>query len=133
MSDMMTRSPPPIFSLYLRKLGAFGTSTMGNDLYYLKEFVDMCIQDFGEEKIVEMLKKDKSLNMKNCRRIGENWEKVKRDLNKFDVHVSRAKGFFDKIEKKDFKKMGDEDTQAFLGYTKKVPLIKIDIYCLFVF
>jgi hypothetical protein len=133
MSKNLISSPPSIYQLYLRKLGAFGSSIFGNDLYFLKEFVDLGIQDFGEERVIEMLKNDNSPNSKRCKEIAENWEDVKRDFRIFDIRLTRAKGFYDKIEKKDFSKINDKDVEEFMGYSKRISFIKEDIYTLAVF
>ena len=133
MPDNLISSPAIIYQLYHRKLGAFGSSTIGNDLYYLKEFVDLGIQDFGEDRIVEMLKADESKNSRRCRELGENWKMVSKRLKYFDIALNKSKGFYDKVEKKDFSKIDDKDVKNFLRLARKISLIKQDIYTLAIF
>ncbi len=126
-------SPHLVYQIYLRKWGAFGGSSMGNDIYYLKEFVDLCIQDFGEDNVVEMLKNDNSPNSRNYNRIAENWKSVKIKMKRLDVWLNKAKGYFDKVEKKDYTKINDKDVREFLRYSRRIPLIKPDLYSLAIF
>ena len=123
----------PLSQTYLRLWGYFCSTYFGNDIYRLKEYVDLSINDFGEERVVEMLKKDEGHNSKRCKEIGENWEHVKKKLILFDKRLSQAKVFYDKIEKKEFKKISDKNVRDALKMAKKIPLIKPDIYTLAIF
>lgn len=131
--DKLSSSTPIIYQILLRKLGAYGSSSLGNDIYYLKEFVDIFIQDFGEEKVIEMLKNDTSSNSKRCKELAENWKDFKTDWRYFDRALNRAKGYFDKIENKDFSKISEDNVRDFGRYARYVPLIKEDLYTLVVF
>jgi len=115
--------------LALRKIALFCSSTNGNDLYFLKEFIDIMINVVGEERLINMLKEDSSEINKN---LGENWIKVKLDLKKFDKIVEKTKASYDLLEDKTMDKK-DLKYKDFSEKARKIPLIKQDIYTLFVF
>ena len=118
--------------VYLRKWIYFGSTYLVNDVYYLKEFIDLCINDFGEENVRQMLLTDEGRNKEKLRKIGKNWESYKHYLRRLDKQINLTKGFYDKLGKKDFSK-NDEDMKAFMKCANKLPLIKSDLYALAIF
>ena len=133
MSEESNLFTPAMIQLLLRKLAAFGSSYLGNDLYYLKEVVDIVWQTFGDEKVIEMLKNDNSPNSKKCRKLAEDWDKLKIRWRKFDKVLNLTKIHWDKIEKKNPLSPAKDDVRAFARYASKIPLIKEDLYTLFDF
>jgi len=124
---------PLLMPIYTRKLGIYCSGYLGNDIYYLKEFVDIFINEIGENKVVEMLKNDNSENSKRCNLIGDNWDNFKSKMLKFDILLGKAKGFYDKIENKKFTKVTEKDVKEFMRLVKKIPLIKQDLYTIMIF
>ena len=124
---------PLLSQIFLRKWGMFCSTYLGNDLYYLKEYVDMAINDLGEEKVIEMLKNNDGDNKKRCNEIGNDWDNFRKKLNKFDRLLNKTKGFYDKIEDKKFTKINERDIKEFMRLCMKLPLIKQDLYTLAVF
>ena len=91
----------------LRKIAYASSSTLGNDIYFLKEFIDLMIQVIGEDKVIKMLKEDKGNNRTNLNKIGNNWNEpsgMKNNLIKFDKVVEKTKASFDLLEDKTLKK-----------------------------
>lgn len=122
--------------LALRKCAFFGSSTLGNDIYYLKEFIDLMINIVGEERVIELLKNDKSSNSKVLNRIAKEWHEkkgMKRKLSKFDKLIEKTKLAFDKLEDKNFKKTDDPSYKTLTEKSKKITALKPEIYALFVF
>jgi hypothetical protein len=124
---------PVLSQVYLRKLGMFCTSSLGNDIYHLKEVVDMLLNEIGEERVVDELKKDESENKKKNKELGDNWEKFKKKFDRMDVLLSDIKATYDLIENKKFSKITKENEREFIRKNKKIALFKQDIYTLFVF
>jgi hypothetical protein len=117
--------------LSLRKIAYFISSTLGNDIYYLKEFIDIGLSIIGEEKAIEMLKKGNSAE----KLLGENWNKangVKKQLIKLDKIIEKTKNAYDLLEDKTMKK-NEKDYKIFADRCKKVSLIKPELFTLFVF
>jgi hypothetical protein len=123
----------------LRKIARFTSSANGNDIYYLKEFVDIMINIVGEVRLVEELKKDKGNNKERLNKIGKNWFKnkgTKSKLRKFDGLIQKTKGAYDLIEDKTFAKKDNKDKISFSIFSQKaklLPAINEDLYALFVF
>lgn len=127
----------PIFTtMCLRKLAFFSSSTLGNDIYYLKEFVEIMINVIGENKLVDMLKTDNSNNKDVYNRIGENWNKIngiKKGLSNLDKVVESTKQSYDILEDKSLKDFKKLNYKNFIKRSSKIPMIKQDLYALFVF
>lgn len=121
--------------LSLRKIAYFSSSVLGNDIYFLREYIDVMINVIGEEKLIEMLLKDDSPNSKKNKEIGENWYKnkgMKKMLRNFDRIIEETKSAYDFVEDKTLKKR-DVNFSRFSSKAKKIPMIKPEIYALFVF
>lgn len=127
--------PDGMDEILMRSLCYFGSTYLSNDLYYLKRFIDMMINIIGREKVIQMLKEDNSENKKRLNEIGNNFEKVEKELIKFDRFLNLAKGFYDNIEDKKFNDIDKNEKQItnFMRYAKNIPLIKPDIYSLTIF
>jgi len=122
-----------LMQVYRRKFGMFGSSSLGNDLYFLKEIMDMAIPEIGEDKLVEELKNDESSNKKRNRDLGENWDKFQIKFKKFGVLLAEVKSTYDLIEKKSFSKITTEQERRFIRASMKIPLLTPEIYTLAVF
>jgi len=129
--------------LSLRKLAFYGSSHLGNDTYYLKEFIDLMIGFIGEEKVIELLKEDSS---KLNQTIGKNWYKkngMKEKLRVLDEIIEKTKNAYDLIQDKEIlenishkktKKHKEEiKMKIFKKRFKYLPLIKPELYSLFIF
>jgi len=129
----------PLFATTIvQKLGLYCSSYSGNDLYYLKEAVTLMINLFGEENLVEMLKKDESSNKNIVRKIGEDWHKpqgMKKQLRKISEILEKTNKAYSILEDKTLKK--DERAKVqykhFIQQSKQFPKIENDFYALFVF
>lgn len=120
----------------LRKIAYFCSSTLGNDLYFLKEFIEVMINVIGEEKLITMLKDDISSNSKVNKQIGENWFKsngMKKKLIELDRIIEQTKCAYDLLEDKTLKDTKKPSYKNFIKKCKKVPMIKPELYSLFVF
>lgn len=118
---------------FRRKWAYYGATYLGNDLFYLKEFVDLCIQDLGEEETKQELIDYQGSNEKKLNKIGKDWDDFLLRYKAFGRKIIEAKGFYDKIEKKDFTKIESKDVLDFLGLSKRIPLIQDEIYALAIF
>lgn len=118
---------------YLRKIAQWATSSLGNDIYYLKEVVDMLLNEIGEDKVVDMLKQDDSENKKKNNKLGEEWDKFKKSWKRLDILLSEVKPVYDLIENKKFDKINKENEREFIKKSKKISLLRQDVYTLFVF
>ncbi len=123
----------------LRKIAFSSSSTLGNDVYYLKEFIDLMINVVGEEKVIEMLKKDISGNKKRLNKIGEDWNKptgIKRKFKKLDMLIQKTKSAYDILEDKTLAKKENKDKVNYMVFSQKakmIPMINEELYALFVF
>jgi len=127
----------PIFQqLAQRKIAFFSSSVLGNDIYYMKEFVDIMINVVGEDEIIKLLKNDKSNNSSVNNKIGNDWHKsigIKKSLSKFDKLVEQTKSAYDLLEDKSLKKKEKPDYKNFTNKSKNITAIKPNLYSLFVF
>jgi len=130
---MQTNNTFILNQIMVRKWAYFGSTYLGNDLFYLLEFIDLCLEDLGEDNVVEMLKTDNSQNKKRLNQIGENWNKFSRQYAGIKSDVVKSKVYYDKIEKKDFSKIDSADVQIFLRCSKRIQLIQKEIYALAIF
>lgn len=126
---------PAITQLCLRKLALYGSSVLGNDIYYLKEFNDIIISSIGEDVLVNMLKSDVSRNSRILNKIGNNWylsNGMKRKLEKFDKIIEDTKSSYDVLEDKKLEKK-NKGYSNFVSKSSRLPAIKSDFYALFNF
>ena len=126
-----------VFSqIALKKLAYFGGSTLGNDIYYMKEFVDMMVNIIGEERLIELLENDTSENKCVTNRIGKEWSEsigMKKNLIKFDRLIDETKRGYDVLDTNDLKKKDTINYKQFLENAENISMIKPDLYALFVF
>ena len=129
----------PIYATTIvQKIALYCSSYLGNDIYYLKEAVMLMINLYGEEKLVEMLKKDDSDNKKVVRKIGENWHNpkgMKKKLKKISKILELINKSYSILEDKTIpKEKRDKITyKDFIKQCKEFPKIESDFYALFVF
>jgi len=127
---------PTFTQISQRKIAFFCSSTLGNDIYYLKEFIDLMINVIGEQEVVRLLMIDKSNNSEVNKKIGENWNKqkgIKNSLKKLDKIIEQTKSAYDLLEDKSLKKKEKADYSRLVNKANKISLIKPEIYSLFVF
>jgi len=126
-----------VFSqIALKKLAYFGGSTLGNDVYYLKEFLDMMINIIGEDRLVNLLSNDSAENKSVTNRLGKEWyssKGMRRRLIKFDKRVDDTKRAYDTLDTNDLKKKDTDSYKVFLKNAQNISVIKPDLYALFVF
>lgn len=132
----------PISPIYattiVQKIALYCSSYAGNDTYYLKEAVMLLVNLYGEERIIEMLKKDESPNKTLLRKIGEDWRKpkgMKKKLSKISKILEKINKSYSILEDKKIPKEKKETIkfQDFLKQTKEFPKIEMEFYALFVF
>ena len=129
----------PIYATTIvQKIALYCSSYNGNDIYYLKEAVMIMINLFGEEQLVEMLKKDESNNKLVVRKIGEDWYKqrgMKRKLQKMSIILEKINKSYSILEDKTLpkEKRNKITYRDFLRQCKEFPRIENDFYALFVF
>jgi hypothetical protein len=129
---------PVITQLALRELAKYGANTLGNDSYYLKNFVELLIPVFGEDNLIEMLKNDKGNNSKRNNEMGINWfSKIKgmsKKLQDFNSIILKTKWAWDCIENKEFTKLNkDPNFSNFIKNAEKVSRYTSDITSLAIF
>lgn len=130
MSDIR----PPIINQTLTKKWVFYASTkLGDDLFYLNEFIQICFTELGENNIVELLKNNDGANKDRLNKIGNNWASFMKHYRKVNDSVSKAKVLYDRIENKTFSKIESKDEKNFLNFMKNLNLIQQDFYSLAVF
>ncbi|MBU1027929.1 MAG: hypothetical protein KKF48_02690 [Nanoarchaeota archaeon] len=138
---MMINISPIYATTIVQKIALYCSSYNGNDVYYLKESIMLMINLYGEENLVEMLKKDNSNNKLVVRKIGEDWYKpkgMKKKLKKISLILSKIHGSYsileDKTLTKEYKnKEKDKYFKYYLKFCKEFPKIEFNFYALFVF
>lgn len=129
----------PIYATTIvQKIALYCSSYNGNDVYYLKEAVMLMINLFGEERLVEMMKKDESNNKEVIRKIGENWYKangMKKKLKKISLILEKTHKSYAVIENKTLpiKEREKVSYKDFVKQCKEFVKIENDFYALFVF
>lgn len=129
----------PIYATTIvQKIALYCSSYNGNDIYYLKEAMMLMINLFGEEKLVDMLKKDKSSNKKITNKIGENWYEpngMKNKLKKISRILEKTQKSYSVLQDKTLKREQREKVsyKDFIKQCKEFPKIEMDFYALFVF
>lgn len=123
----------PTSLILIRKLARFGSEFIGADLYHLNGFAHYLLNIIGEKKVIKFISVDKSDNSERLKLIAENWESFCKKWRKFDVLITKAKGYWDKIENKKFDKINDKDLREYCKYAKYVPLMIDDLMALTIF
>lgn len=129
----------PIYATTIvQKIALYCSSYNGNDIYYLKEAVMLLVNLFGEERLIEMMKKDESANKLIVRKIGENWNKpkgMKKKLQKISIILEKINKSYSILEDKTLPKEKREKItyRDYLRFCKEFPKIENDFYALFVF
>jgi len=126
-----------VFSqIALKKLAYFGGSTLGNDIYYMKEFLDLMINIIGEDKLIHLLMSDSSNNKSVNNRLGNQWNEskgIKNRLKKFDKIVDKTKRAYDCLNSIDIKKKDTKDYKYYIKNAESISMIKPDMNSLLVF
>ena len=119
--------------ILIKKICCFGTSLLGDDIYYLFEFVRICIEDFGEPNLIQMLKEDNSRNKERLNKLGNEWESFKITMKHIGKKLSQLKLFYDRVNEKKFKQIEDKSMSDFLSASTRLSLIQENLYALFIF
>lgn len=122
----------------VQKIALYCSSYLGNDMYYLKEVVLLLVNLYGEDRLVEMLKKDDSPNSKVTRKIGNEWFEpngMKKKLKRISYILEKINKSYSILDDKTLKKEDKNKIkfQDFLKQCKELPKIENDFYALFVF
>lgn len=116
--------PPLIAQMILRTLGAYGSTYLGNDIYYLIRAIYLLKAQLEDKDLkIEWEKK------------GYNYEKTLKLLEKTDKKATEVKNFYDAIEDKKFDNKTKEIKikRYFIKTSSKIPPIQQEIYDFFVF
>lgn len=127
MEEKLKTISPIISQLILRNLGIYGSSYLGNDLYFLLEAVNILVSDVGESWLKKKYEED-----------GKNWEEVKKKLGTLNKLATKTKIFYDGIIDKKFEKMDVGKVQSmfisqFKKNSRKIALLQRELYDLFIF
>lgn len=122
--------PPIANQMLVRKWACYATTKFADDIFYLYEFIDICLCDMGEDNIVEMLKKEDGNNKTRLNKLGNNWDSFMHKYRRARELVSKAKVLYDKIEGKIFSKIENKDEINFLNFLQKIDIIQQDFYSL---
>lgn len=123
----------PTSLILIRKLALSFSSWIGDDLYHLNGFAHYLINIIGEKKVIKYMYSDESDNKDRLKEFADNFENFKKKWKKFDVVITKAKGYWDKIENKKFDKINDKDLREYCKYAKYVPLMIDDLMTLTIF
>jgi len=129
----------PIYAtMIVQKLALYCSSYYGNDLYYLKEVTILMVNLFGEETLIEMLKKDESNNKKVTKKMGEEWKNsngMKKKLIRISEILEKVNKSYSILNDKTIKKEERESIKfkEFSRLCTKLPYIENEFYALFVF
>jgi hypothetical protein len=115
------------------KWANFTSSKLGDDVYYLYEFVMIGINMIGEDKIVEYLIQDDSSNKTRINKIGNDWYKSNgfmKKLNRMSNLIRKTKATYDLIRDKTFEKKKEEikNWKAFVSNASKMALFDLELY-----
>lgn len=116
--------PPLIQQMVLRSLGAYCSTYMGNDLYYLVRAVYLLKAQLDDDELREDWEKK-----------GYNYEKTMKMIEKIDKKATEVKNFYDAIEDKKFENKTKElkVKRYFIKTSSKIPPIQQEFYDFFVF
>jgi len=122
----------------VQKIALYCSSYNGNDVYYLKEAVMLLINLYGEKNLIEMMKKDKSPNSENIKRIAEKWynnDGMKNKLKKISLILEKINKTYSILEDKKLTKKERDSIKYkdYLAFCRELPKIENDFYALFVF
>lgn len=124
----------PIQNQVLTRKWVFYASTKtADDIFYLIEFIQLCLADMGEDNVIRMLKEDQGRNKTKLNTIGNNWQRFNRNFIRLCKKIDKAKVLYDKIEIKTFAKIETRDELNFLSYMRDFRIIQSDIYGLAIF
>lgn len=129
----MINIPHLLNQVMLKQWAFYGSSHLGNDFFYLCNFIEIAINALGEERLVNMMKEDKSSNNKKIKKLADNWKIFRRKFSKLKLQIRISKTYYDKIEDKKMKNISNNDLTQFKECIKKFNIIEEDIYALAVF
>lgn len=123
----------PTSLILIRKISRAFSSFLGDDIYHLNGFAHYLINIIGEKKVIKYMNLDESDNRERLKEFADNFENFKKKWKKFDVLITKAKGYWDKIENKKFDKINDKDLREYCKYAKYVPIMIDDLMTLTIF
>ena len=115
----------PLFNqIVLRVLGNHCGTYLGNDVFYLVRAIYILLSDLGENYVEAEWKK-----------LGRDWTKTKKNLEKLDKRATEVKAFYDSIEDKrgDKKDKEVKIKRYYIKTASKIPILLPEAYDLFVF
>lgn len=129
MEDKIKTINPWMSQVILRKLGAYASSYLGNDIYYFVEAINLLVADLGEKFLIEEYKKN-----------GKDWLVTEKRLQEITALATKVKIFYDPIQDKKFERKGENVNKIqahfknyFLRVASKFPIIQRELYDLFIF
>lgn len=131
MSDVGT--PPALNQILMRKWAYYGATYLGNDTFYLLEFIEICLQNLGEEHIINMLKNDQGRNKERLNSLGSNWRNFRLKYRRLKTKIAKAKVLYDMLGSGSISKIAKTETKNFLSYISSLSMIEPDIYALAIF
>jgi hypothetical protein len=132
MSDLIFLSQA-ITEEIKRKIAYSSSSYLANDVYFKMVVVDLLINSFGEEKILELIKLEESKILKN---IADNWYKAngfRKKFNKLLSNSSISKLSQDTLKDKDLKQKDTFEYKRLVKDMKKINCIRPEITNLYIF
>lgn len=119
--------------LLLRKLARFSADFFGSDIYHFNQFSHYLLNLIGEDKIRKLLVNNNSDNKTKLNAIGNDFDKFKRRWRNFDELITKCKGYWDKIETREFKKITDKDLKDYSRYAQEVPYFLDDLFAITIY
>ncbi len=114
--------------LLMRKLAKLASSFLGDDIYHFNQFTHYLFNLIGEEKVKKLLINNDSENKVRLNKIGNDFDKFLRKWKKFDILITNCKGYWDKIETREFKKITDKDLKEYSRYARYIPYFIDDLF-----
>jgi len=113
---------PCITQQIMKQLGMYGSTQLGNEIYYLAKVIHLLISDLDEEFI-----------KKEWENSGRNWKKTKKNFERIELKSIEVKTYYDAIEDKKMEKKDKEVLikSFYLKTASKIPMIMPEIYDLF--
>lgn len=122
---MENKSISPLYQkLILKNLANSCSTTIGNDLYYFIKAIRLMNSHLGKDFV-----------KKEWERLGNNYEKTIKNIQKLEKKSVEAKSYYDALEDKKFEKKDKElkIKKFYLKTASKIPALNQELYDFFVF
>lgn len=122
--DKLIPIPPNISQMFLRTMGLYCSTYLGNDDYYLARAIRIITTYLGDKYMTEKYKE-----------LGKDWEKTEANFRSYEKKLMILKRYYDRIQDKTFSKKDKEQKEKseFLKISSKYSLIRIELYYLYNF